>query len=90
MPDPELELAAKRPPCRTRAWTPPRTPIVSARRSRACRWISNRLQLALFSDHPYAEVARQLNLPLGTVKSRIRKGMIHMRRLLKSRAGGRA
>ncbi len=47
------------------------------------------LTLAYFSDHPYAEVARQLGMPLGTVKSKIRKGMIRLRKLLVSRDGVR-
>ncbi len=91
MPDPELELAGDAPAL-------PDARLDAAEDADRVRKALARLppdqqqvlQLAFFSDHPYAEVARKLNLPLGTVKSRIRKGMIHMRRLLKSRAGGRA
>jgi len=37
------------------------------------------LHLAFFEDKPHAEVAAELNLPLGTVKSRIRLAMKRMR-----------
>lgn len=40
------------------------------------------LRLAFFQDNPHSEIARQLDLPLGTVKSRIRKAMIKLRTLL--------
>lgn len=40
------------------------------------------LRLAFFMDSPHSEIARQLNLPLGTVKSRIRNAMIKLRLLL--------
>lgn len=38
--------------------------------------------LAYFGDHTYAEVARLLGIPLGTVKQRIRDGMARMRPVL--------
>lgn len=40
------------------------------------------LRLAFFMDSPHSEIARQLDLPLGTVKSRIRNAMIKLRLLL--------
>lgn len=40
------------------------------------------LRLAFFMDHPHSEIARRLDLPLGTVKSRIRTAMIRLRHLL--------
>lgn len=40
------------------------------------------LQLAFFADAPYFDVARDLHLPLGTVKSRIRRALARMRRSL--------
>lgn len=91
MPAPELELALEAPAL-------PDANINAAEDAERVRRALARLPsdqqavlaLAFFSDHPYAEVARQLDLPLGTVKSRIRKGMIRLRRLLKSRDGGRA
>lgn len=40
------------------------------------------LRLAFFMDSPHSEIARQLDLPLGTVKSRIRNAMIKLRLIL--------
>jgi RNA polymerase sigma-70 factor (ECF subfamily) len=40
------------------------------------------LGLAFFSDLSHGEVARVLGLPLGTVKSRMRSGLSHMKTLL--------
>lgn len=40
------------------------------------------LRLAYFAENPHSEIAQQLNLPLGTVKSRIRNAMIQLRSLL--------
>lgn len=37
------------------------------------------LRMAFFEGDPHSEIARRLNLPLGTVKSRIRKAMIKLR-----------
>ncbi|MFT5223004.1 MAG: RNA polymerase sigma-70 factor (ECF subfamily) [Glaciecola sp.] len=37
------------------------------------------ITLAFFGDRTYSEVARELNVPLPTVKTRIRDGMRHMR-----------
>ena len=37
------------------------------------------LRLAFFQGDPHSEIARKLNLPLGTVKSRIRKAMMKLR-----------
>jgi RNA polymerase sigma-70 factor (ECF subfamily) len=45
------------------------------------------LRLAFFQDNPHSEIARLLNLPLGTVKSRIRKAMIKLRTLLDDDGG---
>ena len=40
------------------------------------------LRLAFFMDSPHSEIARQLDLPLGTVKSRIRNAVIKLRLIL--------
>ena len=40
------------------------------------------LHLSYFAEAPHAEIARELDLPLGTVKSRIRLAMINLRRLV--------
>ncbi len=40
------------------------------------------LRLAFFLESPHSEIARTLDLPLGTVKSRIRNAMIKLRAIL--------
>jgi len=45
------------------------------------------IQLAFFQDLTHAEVAQSLELPLGTVKSRIRNAMIKLRTLLDQPVG---
>ena len=40
------------------------------------------LKLSFYSDKPQAEIARELNIPLGTVKSRARLAMAKIRTLL--------
>jgi RNA polymerase sigma-70 factor (ECF subfamily) len=40
------------------------------------------LRLAFFLESPHSEIARRLDLPLGTVKSRIRNAMIKLRLIL--------
>uniref|UniRef100_B0T1C7 RNA polymerase, sigma-24 subunit, ECF subfamily n=1 Tax=Caulobacter sp. (strain K31) TaxID=366602 RepID=B0T1C7_CAUSK len=40
------------------------------------------LRHAFFMESPHSEIARHLNLPLGTVKSRIRNAMIKLRLIL--------
>jgi RNA polymerase sigma-70 factor (ECF subfamily) len=40
------------------------------------------VRLSFFSDKPHSEIAEQLNLPLGTVKSRLRLAMGRLRDLL--------
>lgn len=42
------------------------------------------LRLSFFEEHPHARIAEQLGVPLGTVKSRIRLAVGHLRRLLES------
>lgn len=43
------------------------------------------IQLAYFDDMPYPQVARILGVPLGTVKARIRRGMMRLRQELATR-----
>ena len=40
------------------------------------------LRLSFFSEKPHAEIARELGIPLGTVKSRVRLAMAKIRPLL--------
>jgi RNA polymerase sigma-70 factor (ECF subfamily) len=40
------------------------------------------IRLSFFSDKPHSEIAGVLNLPLGTVKSRVRLAMLRLRQLL--------
>lgn len=42
--------------------------------------------LSFFEDKPHAEIARELNIPLGTVKSRVRLAMQRLRDLLDGEA----
>jgi RNA polymerase sigma factor (sigma-70 family) len=40
------------------------------------------LRLSFFDEHPHARIARDLGIPLGTVKSRIRLAVTQLRRIL--------
>ena len=51
-----------------------------AKLDKKCREI---IELVYFKGYTGSEVAKELNIPLGTVKSRIRKGFIDLRYLLK-------
>ncbi|HXG81521.1 MAG TPA: sigma-70 family RNA polymerase sigma factor [Sphingomicrobium sp.] len=42
------------------------------------------VRLSFFAEKPHAEIARELGIPLGTVKSRIRLALNRLRRLLDS------
>jgi RNA polymerase sigma-70 factor (ECF subfamily) len=44
------------------------------------------LRLSFFQDRPHAEIAQALNLPLGTVKSRIRRAVQQLRTVLEGDA----
>jgi RNA polymerase sigma-70 factor (ECF subfamily) len=45
------------------------------------------LHLAFFLDQPHSAIAERLHLPLGTVKSRIRKAMLKLRATLEQEGG---
>jgi RNA polymerase sigma-70 factor (ECF subfamily) len=45
------------------------------------------LRMAFFMESPHSDIARQLDLPLGTVKSRIRNAMIKLRLILEASQG---
>ncbi|MFK8006469.1 MAG: RNA polymerase sigma factor [Saprospiraceae bacterium] len=51
-----------------------------AKLDKKCREI---IELVYFKGYTGSEVAKELNIPLGTVKSRIRKGFIDLRTILK-------
>ncbi len=40
------------------------------------------VRLSFFEEHPHARIAEELGIPLGTVKSRVRLAVNHLRRLL--------
>ncbi len=40
------------------------------------------LRLSFFDDHPHGRIAQDLGIPLGTVKSRIRRAVTELRRIL--------
>jgi RNA polymerase sigma factor (sigma-70 family) len=47
------------------------------------------LQMSLYEGYSHSEIAERLELPLGTVKTRLRRGLIHIRQQLEiSVAGG--
>jgi RNA polymerase sigma-70 factor (ECF subfamily) len=42
------------------------------------------LRLSFFGDKPQSNIARELGIPLGTVKSRIRLAFGHLRQILEN------
>jgi len=40
------------------------------------------LSLSLYEGYSHSEIAERLQLPLGTVKTRVRRGLIHIREQL--------
>ena len=48
------------------------------------------VELSFFADKPHSEIAAQLDIPLGTVKSRLRLAMARLKRALMDASGGDA
>jgi RNA polymerase sigma-70 factor (ECF subfamily) len=46
------------------------------------------LSMSLYEGYSHSEIAERLALPLGTVKTRVRRGLIHIREQLRIEAGG--
>jgi RNA polymerase sigma-70 factor (ECF subfamily) len=46
------------------------------------------LSMSLYEGYSHSEIAERLSLPLGTVKTRVRRGLIHIREQLNITAGG--
>jgi RNA polymerase sigma-70 factor (ECF subfamily) len=46
------------------------------------------LAMSLYEGYSHSEIAERLSLPLGTVKTRVRRGLIHIRAQLNIEAGG--
>ena len=60
-----------------------RRSIVRAALARISEEQRQALELAFFSGFTYEEIARRLGKPVGTVKARIRRGLIRLRNLVK-------
>ena len=46
------------------------------------------LAMSLYEGYSHSEIAERLSLPLGTVKTRVRRGLIHIRAQLNIVASG--
>ena len=41
------------------------------------------ISMSLYEGYSHSEIAERLDMPLGTVKTRVRRGLIHIREQLK-------
>ncbi|HKX65436.1 MAG TPA: sigma-70 family RNA polymerase sigma factor [Rhizomicrobium sp.] len=48
------------------------------------------IELSFFADKPHSQIAAELDIPLGTVKSRLRLAMARLKRSLENMSGGDA
>ena len=81
MGEPEIELVDS---AETEAIAGERDAKVRDAMSRLSREQATVLRLSFFSEKPHAEIARELGIPLGTVKSRVRLAMAKIRPFLES------
>ena len=81
MGEPEIELVDS---AETEAISGERDARVRDAMSKLSREQATVLRLSFFSEKPHAEIARELGIPLGTVKSRVRLAMAKIRPLLES------
>jgi RNA polymerase sigma-70 factor (ECF subfamily) len=83
LPDqPELADEARAPSAETLTLTVEREALVRAALKTLSPEQQQIMQLSFFSETSHAAIAAALNLPLGTVKSRIRLGLARLRALL--------
>jgi RNA polymerase sigma-70 factor, ECF subfamily len=79
MAEPEIELVES---AETQALANEREIKVREALDKLSREQATVLRLSFFSEKPHAEIARELGIPLGTVKSRVRLAMAKIRPLL--------
>src|SRR5271154_6320965 len=79
--EPEIELVDS---AETQALTGEREAKVRAALDRLSREQALVLRLSFYSEKPHAEIARELGIPLGTVKSRVRLAMAKIRAMLET------
>ncbi|GAB0119666.1 sigma-70 family RNA polymerase sigma factor [Acidisoma sp. 7E03] len=82
LPPPPLEEEGLEPCAETVALAAERDQRVSAALATLTEEQRTILSLSFFSELPHSAIAERLNLPLGTVKSRIRLGLARLRLLL--------